>query len=122
MFCKNCGSNLSNEVKYCEKCGTPVDTSSSDSSSNQIPPTPPPFPNYNGNPPKKSNTGKFIIAGIGIFIALVVMLVFFGLNDPISAVKDGTSIHTNLKLLEKPLVTFSQILIGHPLNNQAILL
>lgn len=26
MFCKNCGNELKDEVKFCSKCGTPVGT------------------------------------------------------------------------------------------------
>ena len=73
-FCKNCGSKLTEEMKFCNKCGTPIKQDANNeqtimmSSQANVSPK----PHHNDNLNNKQNTsGQTIIIGI---IALVVLL------------------------------------------------
>lgn len=75
MFCKNCGKEIREGKQFCGECGNPIDINNS-----QI---------INNKKPKKKFK-NIIIAVIGVFAILILIGIFAGENEYVSAVKNGT--------------------------------
>lgn len=84
MFCTNCGNPLSEHMKFCQKCGTPVVLRNPAASEVQTPPqvqTTPQAqsaPQVQSAPPKKGHA-KWLILGLAaiVLIALVIFLIIW---------------------------------------------
>lgn len=89
MFCRNCGTNLSDGARFCSKCGQKVEyvaqgagmnTSSNigiNTSSNMYNDRPVNSGNYNQNKPKKKHTALIAIAIVlgGIFLLIGIVFI-----------------------------------------------
>ena len=96
MFCRNCGTQVIEGAQFCKNCGTIQEQKVSEEvkevaptpMASDVPPTPPPLivppPVI---PKKKGGALKYVLAGIGVLIAICVGLYLF--ND-----KKGISINT----------------------------
>ena len=49
MYCRNCGKELANDARFCDGCGTPVQSGPVPNQGGTTPPPPPP-PRYQANP------------------------------------------------------------------------
>ena len=68
MFCKKCGSELPENVKFCPKCGAEIETASADESKNMK---------------RKGNKSKILIVGIaGVVLLFIVLCLVNVLRDP----------------------------------------
>ncbi|MDY4444226.1 MAG: zinc-ribbon domain-containing protein [Butyricicoccus sp.] len=67
MFCKNCGTQLKDEARFCPKCGTPVGVNQQnpDNQDSYTPPQPP--------APKKWKDSYTIFALIGVFAVAIAL-------------------------------------------------
>ncbi len=78
MFCSNCGSNINEGAKFCEKCGTPVVTDlSTKVVTTEV---------ANREPPKKKNGALVVILVVISALALLVfggigLVILFSLNN-----------------------------------------
>lgn len=74
MFCKNCGKEIGNDMKFCDGCGAPVEQQAG--ASNQAPNTPPPVQPYVAPAESSDSSNKiiFVLSYLGIlfFLPLVV--------------------------------------------------
>lgn len=93
MFCKNCGSEVLDGVKFCVSCGAEVNgTNGENSSKDVLPPAQSVEENlgkdmHNHSVAKKK---KPIMIAIGVIVAVVFLLILIGGSDPVDTVKDGT--------------------------------
>lgn len=88
MFCRNCGTELADSLKFCTKCGAATDSSS-------------PVSHASGNiqqsnapsaqpAPKKKNKKTILIAVAAVVVLIAGALFLFGKGDPnISLVQNG---------------------------------
>lgn len=74
MFCKNCGTQLSDGTKFCSACGAPQDTAPVVQSVQPTQPTAP-VQNFQGTPEKPKSKGKKIG---GIVMVVLGALAFLG--------------------------------------------
>ncbi len=93
MFCKKCGNQLADGVKFCNKCGEPQNTSAPDRASNMNQnPGSAPQGDTSAAPKKKSKKPLFIIIGVVILliILIVVLVKIFGSSLSVEDVKSGS--------------------------------
>ncbi|MBQ7801334.1 MAG: zinc ribbon domain-containing protein [Oscillospiraceae bacterium] len=86
MFCKNCGNQIPDGTRFCDKCGAPQETAQ-----NAAPQYQPPVQNAAPQAaPKKSNTAVIVVAAVAVIavVALVLVLVLGGSGSDSGTVND----------------------------------
>jgi len=89
MFCKQCGKEVPDGVKFCTSCGAEVNGANTES-------TPPPVQNAAGSSGQKMSNQSgnmkkgLIVIAIGVIVAVVLLFIIIGGSDPVNMVKDGT--------------------------------
>jgi len=119
MRCSNCGAQLQDGDKFCNSCGSKVESQPQRSQQNNTPPprvntqqqqsyappTPPPPGNFsNGNPPPVGVL-KFLLVNILLMIPLINIIAIFVLSFK-------GSVNQNLKNYARALLIFMVLGIG----------
>lgn len=84
MFCKNCGQEINDRIKFCAGCGNKVENNNEEMTYSN---------NFNNFTKKNKNKGRIINIVIGVTAVLVILLlvgIFAGENEYVSVVKNGT--------------------------------
>lgn len=93
MFCKQCGNEVSDGVKFCTSCGAEVSGTNGENTCGDVPPPVRSAGENSGqNMLNQSNRKKKkpIMIAIGVIVAVVLLLALIGGSDPVDTVKDGT--------------------------------
>jgi len=109
MFCKNCGTNNAEGVRFCAKCGSPMTAAPTEFSAPAAPSYPTQAPNYAAQTPnygaqtpnygaapsytaptygaapggsKKSNPMGAVLAAVAAIVVIILLISLFGGNSP----------------------------------------
>lgn len=93
MFCKQCGKELPDGVKFCTSCGAEAGGTKDETSCGDVPPSVQSSGENAGQNmlnKSKRKIKKPILIAIGVVVAVILLIALIGGGDPIDTVKDGT--------------------------------
>lgn len=93
MFCKQCGNEVSDGVKFCTSCGAEVNGANGENTCGDVPrpvkgvgeSSAQTMLNQSSRKKKKP-----LMIAIGVIVAVVLLFALIGGSDPVDTVKDGT--------------------------------